>query len=143
MSYQAASSPPNHEPAVQSFIRSGWLSLGAIAWLHFQKDGRGAIYIRWDEALVIDPENWKAVADVQYLSVKDAELLALCLEMNASDVVVVIETYNPEKEVLFFVRMPDGSLLDYLVAFQDLPTPVECFDVMAKLTPCSGEVSNN
>lgn len=126
--------PLNTERGHKRFIKTAWPQLAAIAWEHYQHEGRGFVLLLLAEAFVVAKDT--ARTEAQYVAEGSLKFEDMREQLGA-ETIAAIARYNPEREVVFGIRLPNKSFLVYVVTFAGVPgfmNPPEAFLARA-LTP--------
>lgn len=110
----------------ERYISAAWADLAAVAWYEFLTNGRGMLLIDFSEMVIVRLD--EVIADVHYI--RDEEIVAKSIEFGIEPQLCVkvkhaVFMYEPMREVIVVAKMPDGSMVDYLVEKE--PSPPEAF----------------
>jgi hypothetical protein len=117
------------EAESMAYVRSAWLQIAAVAWLHYQIEGKGVIIMGLDQPLMVGEQTAKT--SMQYLAKSSPVLQAIGARIGWKEV----EDYDPAKEIWLLLLLLDGDLIIRKVSFADLPTPPEAHRIMGSMTP--------
>lgn len=104
--------------ALHHLLVANWVDAAALAWVSYQAHGRGAVILDFrPHQTPPDTLPFAGYARQQDVNPDDPGLAEL------RD---LLESYQPESEVIFFIYTPLGdSLIERLPAFAGRPTPPE------------------
>jgi hypothetical protein len=108
-----------------AFIKSQWRDFAAFAFERFMSQGRGAI--------VLDLKNAGRTGDklrvpAHYVA-DQSESLRKLGGWPSDEIEEVVQTYNPEQDVVFLILRLDGDVFHYNVS--DEPAPPEAWSSKA------------
>lgn len=124
----------NDESGWKYWINAASPRLSAIAWDHFLTTGRGVFFIDFTAASC-PREN---VADVAVSFVREDQMLAKANEWDFSPdffgaLLESLYTYDPEQEIVFCLRKPNGDFASGVVGCT--PSPPQSFLNRAGMRP--------
>lgn len=109
--------------ALHHMLVANWVEAAGLAWLSYEAHGRGAVILdfRGHEAPP-DTLPFSGYARQQDISVHDEGLIQLRH---------LLDTYKPEKDVVFFIYTPLGdTVIELLPTVEGRPTPPEAAELM-------------
>jgi hypothetical protein len=104
--------------ALHHLILAHWVVAAASAWTAFQAYGRGAVLVdfRGDE---VPPDQLPLTGYIRPQDIKTGD-------DNLEPLRNLMESYNPEREVLFVIYTPLGdTVIELIAAFEGRLTPPE------------------
>lgn len=115
----------------EQYICGAWKDLAAVAWAEFLANGPGFIFLDFSTMIMIKLD--EVIVDAIYIA--EEEVRDKCIEMCITPefreyLTHAVSVYEPDREVIFIAKMPDGSIRDFLVERQ--PTPPQAFLQMAE-----------
>ena len=95
-----------------AFIRSQWVDFAAFAYERFKAHGRGAVVIDLKRAEKLD-ENLRV--PTRYVA-DDSESLRKLGGWPSDEIHEIVQTYNPQEDVVFLILRLDGDIFHYNVS---------------------------
>jgi hypothetical protein len=125
----------------QYVVHDQIVRIGAFAWKHYEKQGRGAVFVnerQWREA--IREQHWERAGDeiVPFAFVADgAAAVGVDLAPLGKGYEEMVKQYDPEREIVLVVQHPPGDLISaYLIVA--VPPPKEACERINELASGAG-----
>ncbi|MEM7033176.1 MAG: hypothetical protein AAF629_26725 [Chloroflexota bacterium] len=106
---------------IHHLLLANWVQAASLAWISFQAHGRGAV--------ILDFRPFDSPPDELPFAGYAREQDVNPDDMGLAELHTMLETYQPDQEVIFFIYTPLGdTVIEKLSAFAGRPTPPKAAD---------------